>query len=341
MKRLVYILMTVVLAVAALDGLAQSKAKRYVTPVEKTTNRTLLPRKGEKLVYIERDSLVLDSLRRDSIAKIYPHYPIVTAVTVGFNFWDGIARLFGQSYGSYDVMASVNMWNRLFPTVEVGLGRANSTPDGLNYTYKTPLSFYAKIGADYNFMFKNHPKYQFLVGIRAGYTTFKYDITNITVGDDYWGESSNLDLSGLKSHAFYGEIVAGIRVNLYGPISAGWTLKYHNVFNYKKNGDIHPWYIPGFGSRDSKLYVGFSVYYTMPMMKKRWPNIDENGKLKDLPSADVQNVRPADTLGGASMPRSGAEGASQPLTEPQKLQQTDIKADVKAIEEKSDNKEVK
>ena len=126
MKRLLYILISVVLALTFGEVYAQSKGKRYVTPVEKSTNRTLLPRKGEKLVYIERDSLVLDSLRRDSIAKIYPRYPKITALTVGFNFWDGVAQLFGQSYGSYDVMASVNMWNRLFPTIEVGVGRANS-----------------------------------------------------------------------------------------------------------------------------------------------------------------------------------------------------------------------
>ena len=330
MKRLLYILISVVLALTFGEVYAQSKGKRYVTPVEKSTNRTLLPRKGEKLVYIERDSLVLDSLRRDSIAKIYPRYPKITALTVGFNFWDGVAQLFGQSYGSYDVMASVNMWNRLFPTIEVGVGRANSTPDGLNYTYKTPLSLYAKLGADYNFLFKKHPKYQFLVGVRAGYTAFKYDITDISVSDGYWDENTKLELTGMKSHAFYGEIVAGIRVNLYGPISAGWTLKYHHIFNYKKTGNIHPWYVPGFGSRESTLNVAFSVYYTLPMMKNSWPDIDEKGNLRNKPDPDAVTRRPADAIGNMQ-PGAVLRPVESLTTDSVGNSKVDIKADVKAL----------
>lgn len=312
MKLYTYILLALMMCAGADKAAAQSSNKRYVTPVEVKTNRTLLPRKGEKLKYIERDSLTLDSLRRDSIAKIYPRYPIVTDITLGAGIGDAVGRIFGQDYSSFDFSASLNMWNRLSPIIELGVGWANSTPEELNYTYKGKLAPYAKIGANYNFMFKSHPDYQFFAGLRAGYSTFKYDITNISISNGYWGENQTINLLNQKSHAMWGEFALGLRVKLWRCISAGWTLKYHHVFSYKKNPNGDPWFIPGFGSRTSKLAVGFSVYYTLPTSKKKWPKIDENGKLLDInkpygDDSDSTNV---------SMPDSAA--VAKPLSAPQK-----------------------
>ena len=96
MKRYIYILLAIALCAWADKAAAQTSNKRFVTPVEVHTNRTLLPRKGEKLKYIERDSLTLDSLRRDSIKKIYPHYPIITDITLGAGIGDAVGKIFGQ-----------------------------------------------------------------------------------------------------------------------------------------------------------------------------------------------------------------------------------------------------
>lgn len=294
MRRLVSILLTVMACLSAAGAWAQTvgdsvktapATKRFVTPVEIKTNRTLLPRKGEKLKALPLDSIALDSWRRDSIAKIYPRYPKITDVTVGVNVGDAVARLFGQDYSSFDVSASVNMWNRISPIVEMGLGWAKSTPEELNYTYKGKLAPYFKLGANYNFMFKSHPDYQFFTGLRVGYSTFKYDLLNISLKEDYWGESQTVNLPNQQSHALWGEVTLGLKVKLWKRISAGWTVKYHNIFSYKKNQYGDPWFVPGFGSRTSKLSVGMSVYYTLPMSKKKWPNIDENGKLIEVNKA--------------------------------------------------------
>lgn len=301
MKRLLYILLVIAIGLCSWTTVSAQEqsdsvktdsvvvSRRFVTPVEVKTNRTLLPRKGEKLRYIEHDSLALDSIRRDSIAKIYPRYPKITDITVGANVGDAVARLFGQHYSSFDFSLSVNMWNRVSPIVELGLGWAKATPEELNYTYKSKLAPYMKVGANYNLMFKSHPDYQFFVGARFGYSTFTYDLLNITFTDGYWDESKQMDIRGLKSHAFWGEVTLGLKVKLWQRISAGWTVKYHNVFSYKKNDVGDPWFVPGFGSRTSKLSVGVSVYYTLPMSKKKWPNVDENGKLvKELDQPAVK-----------------------------------------------------
>lgn len=312
MKPYIYILLALMMCAWADNAAAQSANKRYVTPVEVKTNRTLLPRKGEKLKYIERDSLTLDSLRRDSIAKIYPHYPIITDITLGAGIGDAVGKIFGQSYSSFDLSASINMWNRLSPIVELGVGWANSTPEELNYTYKSKLAPYAKIGANYNFMFKSHPDYQFFAGIRAGYSTFKYDITNISISNGYWDESHAIDLLNQKSHAMWGELLLGLKVKLWQNISAGWTVKYHNVFSYKKNPNGDPWFIPGFGPRTSKLAVGFSVYYTLPTSRKKWPKIDENGKLLDI------NKPYGDDSDSTAVSAADSTAVAKPLTAPKK-----------------------
>ncbi|MGN0214444.1 MAG: DUF6048 family protein [Muribaculaceae bacterium] len=333
MKPYIYILLALLMCACAGKADAQTtQNKRYITPVEVNTNRTLLPRKGEKLKYIERDSLTLDSLRRDSIAKIYPHYPIITDITLGAGVGDAVGRLFGQKYSSFDISASVNMWNRLSPVIELGVGWANSTPEELNYTYKGKLAPYAKIGANYNFMFKSHPDYQFFAGLRVGYSTFKYDITNISISNGYWGEDQAIDLLNQKSHAMWGEFSLGLRVKLWQSISAGWTLKYHNVFSYKKNPNGDPWFIPGFGSRTSKLAVGFSVYYTLPTSKKKWPKIDENGKLLDInkPYGDDSDSTAVSTpelpnpsdMSGTSEKAEKANSSDTPTEKPEPLKKS-------------------
>ncbi len=290
MKRYIYILLAIALCAWADKAAAQTSNKRFVTPVEVKTNRTLLPRKGEKLKYIERDSLTLDSLRRDSIKKIYPHYPIITDITLGAGIGDAV----------------------LSPIIELGVGWANSTPEELNYTYKSKLAPYAKIGANYNFMFKSHPDYQLFFGIRAAYSTFSYDITNINLSNGYWGENQTIDLSNQKSHAMWGELLLGLKVKLWQNISAGWTVKYHNVFSYKKNPNGDPWFIPGFGPRTSKLAVGFSVYYTLPTSRRKWPKIDENGKLLDI------NKPYGDDSDSTAVSAADSTAVAKPLTAPKK-----------------------
>ena len=312
MKPYIYILLALMMCAWVDNAAAQSANKRYVTPVEVKTNRTLLPRKGEKLKYIERDSLTLDSLRRDSIAKIYPHYPIITDITLGAGIGDAVGKIFGQSYSSFDVSASINMWNRLSPIVELGVGWANSTPEELNYTYKGKLAPYAKIGANYNFMFKSHPDYQLFFGIRAAYSTFSYDITNISLSNGYWGENQTIDLPNQKSHAMWGEMMLGLKVKIWQNISAGWTVKYHHVFSYKKNPNGDPWFIPGFGSRNSKLAVGLSVYYTLPTSRKKWPKIDENGKLIDI------NKPYGDDSDSTAVSSPDSTAVAKPLSAPKK-----------------------
>ena len=243
---------------------------RYVTPVRPATNKTLPPARGTDEEVIKRflagDTLAaVEEARRDSARHAYKHYPLLTDVAIGINFIDPVLMLMGQDYASVDIHATLNMWNRLQPVVEVGLGWAKSTPDDMNFTYRSKPSPYAKVGLNYNFMYKSDPRYQALLGVRLGYSPFKYDVTDVTYTNDYWHENETFSIKGLSSHALWGEAVAGIKVNIWRAWSLGWTIRYHWLFKYKKTENGNPWFIPGYGPRGKSLGFTFSLSYTLPL----------------------------------------------------------------------------
>ncbi len=261
-----------VMALVVLTGLtamAQQPDKRRVTPVVPENNRVLPPPKGtnEQVIqqYITGDSTAaMQEARKDSLRRAYKRYPRVTDLSVGINVAEPLFMAFGQSYASADVNATLNMWNRLQPVVELGLGWAKSDPDDMNFCYRGKPSPYFKVGANYNFMFKNSPDYQVYAGIRLGYSTFGYDITGALYLNSYWQEVIDFDIKGERSHALWGEAGLGIKVKLLERLSMGWMIRYHGIFNYGKTEHSRPWFIPGYGPRGSSLGFSLGFYYTLP-----------------------------------------------------------------------------
>ena len=90
-------------------------------------------------------------------------------------------------------------------------------------------------------------------------------MSNGEIKNDHWQKNPVIDIPNQHSHAMWGELVLSIKVKLYRNISAGWALKYHFLFNCKDNVNSQPWYIPGFGTRNSKLSGGLSIFYTLPL----------------------------------------------------------------------------
>lgn len=254
----------------AFSGMAQEPDKRRVTPVVPETNRVQPPPKGtdEKIIqqYISGDSTAaLQEARKDSLRRAYKRYPLLTDLSVGINLAEPLFMAFGQSYASADVFATLNMWNRLQPTLELGLGWAKSSPDDMNFTYRAKPSPYVKIGANYNFLFKNTPDYQVLVGIRLGYSTFGYEITDADYANSYWHEKLDYDIKSQRSHALWGEAGVGLKVKLWQNWSMGWMIRYHGIFSYGKNEHSRPWFIPGYGPRGSSLGLSLGFSYTLPL----------------------------------------------------------------------------
>lgn len=213
-------------------------------------------------------------------------YPTIQDIAVGVNIFDPLMRAFGQHYGGADASVSLSIHNRYFPTFEFGLGTAKNTPSGNNFTYRSPLAPYFKIGADYNFLYNSDPAYRFFAGLRYGFSTFKFSVDDVTINDPYWQEGTTMSIPSASVTSGWWEVVLGLRVKLWKQISAGWQVKYHSILHRSHPATGDAWYIPGFGTAGSSLAGSFSIFYTFSLNKRKShevSNIAEQAEAEALP----------------------------------------------------------
>lgn len=201
----------------------------------------------------------------DTVTKVKsgPKYGAFNGVSIGANFFDAVMMLVGQRRENFDIWADCSIHNWFFPVVELGLGMSNAWPNDGRFHFKVAPSFYTKIGMNYNFLYKSNPDYQVFLGLRAGFSRFSYDITNISAGSDYYMEGGPKEVLGLTSTAFYGEALAGLKVKLWRFISLGWTVRYGFGFKQKySNPDYPAWFTPGKGT-STPISATFSLIFTI------------------------------------------------------------------------------
>lgn len=269
--------------VLLLAGVISISAQRRVTPVEPSNPGTgpavekkkTPPSSLVEMQDINGNTILVDTISgteySDSTLLAAPpkmEYPLIYAATVGLNVWDPLMRAFGQHYGLADVWAELNMHNRYFPFIAIGAGNCNDTPDDSNFTFKTPLSPYFKIGVSYNFLYNSNPDYKLQMGLRYGLSSYKWSVENITVDEGYWDDPSSFSILDRKSTAGYLEVTFGLKVRIAGNWSLGWNIIYHSIVHETKDPLGQPMYIPGYGKRNSALTGNFSVMYTFNLNKK-------------------------------------------------------------------------
>lgn len=308
MKRLLNILLSVAMLLTVVCPV--TNAQRRITPVTAPDasrqpvdsaliiKRQLEQRRARSVHYHDASgrTVMIDTVNGvewvDSTLLPAPpkmKYPLLNDVAVGVNIWDPLMRCFGQKYGGIDFSASVNLHNRYFPTFEAGLGMARNTPSGNNYTYRSPIAPYFKLGIDYNFIYNSNPDYKFFVGARYGFSAFSYEITDATLPGDYWGDPTNFSIPSTNVTAGWFEIGIGLRVKIWGPISAGWSIRYHTVLHHSKPATGDPWYVPGYGTFTSSLAGAFTFYYTLNLSHKSKPKVDPS---LNLPASDPDQHSP-------------------------------------------------
>lgn len=211
-------------------------------------------------------------------------YPLWDALAVGVNVWDPIMRAFGQHYGIADAWVELSLHNRYKPIFEVGLGTARNTPAGMNFTYRSPLSVFFRLGANYNFLYNSNPDYSFFAGVRYGFAPFSFAVDNVTLDNPYWQEPVTFNIPSQRVTAGWFEFNLGLRVKIWGPVSAGWTIRYRTILHESRASYGKPWYIPGYGARNGAISGSFSIVYTIPLRHLNKPA-----------PADVLNEDPADT----------------------------------------------
>lgn len=205
--------------------------------------------------------------------------PFYNGTYIGVDVFGIGSKLFGGDFLSSEINVRVNLKNKFIPTVEIGLGQTDTWSDyGIHY--KSPASPFFRLGVDYNTMSKKKEKNSYLyAGARYGFSSFKYDVSNISfddpiyggsvvnpsLPDNIWGGSVPYDHSGLKASMHWFELVAGIHVKIYRSFYMGWALRMKWKIAATADEYGNPWYVPGFGKYgSSNLGITYTLIYKLP-----------------------------------------------------------------------------
>ena len=109
-----------------------------------------------------------------------------------FNGFAVSADLFGlvqslvSDYGQYEGALRINLRDKYFPIIELGIGRADHDDDVTRISYSSRAP-YGRIGLDLNLMKDKHDDYRIYGGLRYAFSSFKFDLSHPGVTDPTHG----------------------------------------------------------------------------------------------------------------------------------------------------------
>jgi hypothetical protein len=199
--------------------------------------------------------------------KVEPQ-PLLRAVTLQVDL-GGLATSSWTSTGisSGEASVDVNLRNKWFPVWEFGYASVNHTADGGGQFIGSGI--FNRIGFNANLIKTGDNKKIvqsiFYAGLRFGWSSFSYNLNNISISDDYWSTNYSFNEKNIRTTAKWGEIVTGIRVNILKNISLGWSGRLKIGLNTGKS-EYTPWYVPGYGITDGSGWgFTYTVGYTIPI----------------------------------------------------------------------------
>ena len=104
------------------------------------------------------------------------------------------------------------------------------------------------------------------MGLRYGFSSFKYDVQAPDLTDPNWGHTQvPVSYTGVKSNVGWLEAVVGLRANVYKDFHLGLNLRYRSRLNMSQNEHSEPYYIPGYGrGKSTSIGITYSIIYKLP-----------------------------------------------------------------------------
>lgn len=184
--------------------------------------------------------------------------PLLRGVSVSADLV-GLGQMLWSDYGQYEAALRVNLKDKYFPIVEIGIGKADADDVTTKLTYKTSAP-YGRIGMDFNVMKNKHDDYRVYVGFRYGFATFKFDVAGPPLSDPVYGGEAPFSYTDNKSTWHWLEGAAGVDARIWGPVRLGWSVRYRRRITASNPEIGQPWYVPGFGKAGgSRLGGTFNV----------------------------------------------------------------------------------
>ena len=175
----------------------------------------------------------------------------------------GLGQMLLSDYGQYEAALRINLKDKYFPMIEVGLGKADAEDDITNLKYKTSAP-YGRIGVDFNLMKNKHGNYRTYAGFRYAYTSFKFDVTSPSIKDPVWGDEAEYDVRNVKANYHWAEAVFGVDAKICGPVRLGWSVRYKRRLMHDDGNIGNTWYVPGYGKQGGTRIGGtFNVIFEL------------------------------------------------------------------------------
>lgn len=175
----------------------------------------------------------------------------------------GLGQMLLSDYGQYEAALRINLKDKYFPIIEVGLGKADAEDDITNLKYKTSAP-YGRIGVDFNLMKNKHGNYRTYAGFRYAYTSFKFDVTSPSIKDPVWGDEAEYDVRNVKANYHWAEAVFGVDAKICGPVRLGWSVRYKRRLMHDDGNIGNTWYVPGYGKQGGTRIGGtFNVIFEL------------------------------------------------------------------------------
>jgi len=159
-------------------------------------------------------------------------------------------------------------FHKFFLVADYGFSDTKEREELFNYANK---GSYARIGLDYNTLFRSKEYNVLFFGARYAKSRFD-DAVSFVVDDGVWG-TQEVIYTNNNVDATWFEVVGGLKVAVWKQLFLGYIVRFKLGLDIKQTGTSESFTVPGFGRTDNNSNIGMNVYvyYRLAWRKKPIP----------------------------------------------------------------------
>lgn len=194
---------------------------------------------------------------------------IPSAVRVGGTVGSLGYLIFSEKRNYFETSVDID-FDRYFAVFEVGNNSYRLNEETYSYVNN---GRYMRFGVDVNFMHDESNKNVAFLGLRYAQSSFHDDLSYNTVAiiesETQWPDTRE-EVSNLEANAHWYEMNAGLKVYVYKNFYLGFIVRFKFLMKTYSDGNLKPYYIPGFGKNVNSDSWGLNYYllYKIPFRKK-------------------------------------------------------------------------
>ena len=171
-----------------------------------------------------------------------------------------VLNFYNKDIERYEFGFGIHSYKKYNPAFDFGFANA----EFLKSTYSMEFSgFYTKLGFDKVMM--QEGKDMLCFGFRLAGSKYNIDYRDAYINDIYF-DSIQVDPGSFQPLAFWAEALFRLNLRLTGNLGFGWAIRFKFPLYMQKDDYFKPFYVPGYGKRQSDAMLGFNyyIYYNLP-----------------------------------------------------------------------------